>query len=291
MSIDSKRYRCQGADKIITVLNKLKTPQQAMSLPELLEEVNKNIPLRKNKLNYTNIRRLVRNVEYNEIDNNKLGSFQDKKDRKIWKYYVISSKNSSANSKAAKKKSEDKKVDIKSLNKKAVVNNSNKNSSLDSKSKKIESSNEESYYPEILKFLNRNNIFDGESFLFKVWGGKRINGKWQNPDLLGVNAISEGKQQKVISVEVKIDTKEDQILVGIAQCCIYRTFSDYVLFFCKIDGEKQRDLFNKVMNICIYYGIGLRINDENKYIVFPQKTGLDNSNISISRRLYEEFHK
>jgi hypothetical protein len=287
MSIDSKRYRCQGADKIIAVLNKLKTPQQAMSLPELLEEVNKNIPLRKNKLNYTNIRRLVRNVEGNEIDTHKLGQFQDKNNRNTIKYYVLNSKVIKKDSGRVSisgrvKKSDNKKQ--KNIQKTVLVS---KKSAIT----KTEKNDEKSHYPRILDFLKKNNNFNEESFLFKVWGEKRSNGKWQNPDLLGVNTRSEGNQHKVISVEVKIDTSETQILVGIAQCCIYRSFSEYVLFFCRIDQEKQRDLFDKVQSICNFYGIGLIVNDENKYTIFPKATVELNRYIQITRRLVEDFHK
>jgi len=290
MSIDPKRYRCQGADKIIEVLNKLKTPKQAMSLPELLEEVNRNIPLRKNKLNYTNIRRLVRNVENNEHDTEKLVFFQDKNDRNVFKYYVIPNKSKRGAVLPVSKKSGNKKNVLTEAQKKPVNTVTSSIGDVDTNSRAKKNMDEKSYYPGILSFLNRNNVFENESYFFKEWGDKRTNGKWQNPDLVGVNSKSEGNPHKVVTVEVKVNSSETEILVGIAQCCIYRTFSDYVLFFCRIESSRE-EILKKVISICGYYGIGLCLINENKYIVFPRQTEQNNRDKFISRRLYEDFHK
>lgn len=284
MSIDSKSYKCKGADKMIDVLNKHNTPQKALSLPELLEEVNKNIPQRKNKLNYTNVRRLVRNVEWNEHDKDKLGWFYDKNDRNVVKYYVISNKTLKSDLYKNKKDL------VKGVQKKTLNEISKKNSSSNTSNLVNQNLDEKSYYPKILSFLNKNNNFNNESFIFKIWGDKRTNGKWQNPDLVGINFKSEGNQYKIITVEVKIHNTENEILVGIAQCCIYRTFSDYVLFFCKIDSSRE-EILKKVISICDYYGIGLCLINENKYIVFPRQTEQINRDKFISRRLFENFHK
>lgn len=290
MSIDPKRYRCQGADKIIEVLNKLKTPQQAMSLPELLEEVNRNIPQRKNKLNYTNIRRLVRNVEYNEHDTDKLGFFQDENDRNVFKYYVIPNKSTRGAVLSESKKYGREKNVLTAAQKKPTNTVKSNSSDVNTNSRAKENMDEKSYYPGILSFLNRNNVFDNESYLFKEWGDKRTNGKWQNPDLVGVNSNSEGNPHKIVTVEVKVNSSETEILVGIAQCCIYRTFSDYVLFFCHIENSRE-EVLKKVISICDYYGIGLCLINENKYIVFPRQTEQNNRDKFTSRRLFEDFYK
>lgn len=264
MTLDSKKYRCAGAEKIIAILNACSSPEKALSLTELLEAVNKNERTKKDKLCYSNIRRLVRNVEKSD-EAHKLGY---EKYRNTVKYFVLN--------------------DQYLLDKEIGINKLNKIESNSLSKDTTTNNNEQSYYPEILNFLNKNNVIDNEIYDFKIWGERRSNGKWQNPDLVGSNISSEGNPHKLVSVEVKVNSSETEILVGIAQCCIYRTFSDYVLLFCFLDTNKNT-ISNKVINICEYYGIGLCLINEKKYTVPPRQNDRNNRDHTLFRKIYDEY--
>jgi hypothetical protein len=123
---------------------------------------------------------------------------------------------------------------------------------------------EKDLYPEVKEWLN-NYSLDGVNFRYMVNGGAIAygQGKFSNPDIIGINI--QGNHALVVSVEVKHKIDNESELIGFAQCCGYKLFSDYVFFFCYKPNTDARA--GRLMKMCQYYGIGLKFLDNDKIIV------------------------
>lgn len=122
---------------------------------------------------------------------------------------------------------------------------------------------EKDLYPEVKEWLN-NYKLDGIDFRYMIHGGAFLDkSKFSNPDIIGINI--QGNHALVVSVEVKNKIDNESELVGFAQCCSYKLFSDYVFFFCYKPNSDARAA--RLMKMCQYFGIGLKFLDSDKLIV------------------------
>lgn len=151
---------------------------------------------------------------------------------------------------------EDKKInEIKNKRKSNFVNN------------KTEKLLEKDLYPEVQGWLN-NCTLDGIQFKYVISGGAIIDrAKYSNPDIIGTNI--QGNSHLIVSVEVKNQLNNESELAGFAQCCSYKLFSDYVFLFCFKPTDEKR--VSRLINMCQFYGIGLKFLNDDKLILEPQK--------------------
>jgi len=122
---------------------------------------------------------------------------------------------------------------------------------------------EKDLYPDVQEWLN-NCPLDGVDFRYMITGGGFIDkSKYSNPDIIGTNI--QGNLSLVVSVEVKNKIDNESELVGFAQCCSYKLFSDYVFLFCYKPNSSDRA--GRLIKMCQFYGIGLKFLDDDKLIV------------------------
>jgi hypothetical protein len=151
-------------------------------------------------------------------------------------------------------------------------------------------SNEERHYEPTRKFLSSfplNNF----RYNYKIMGKKPLDGniKFSNPDLIGISKDKLLDSYHTVSVEVKDIIDKTNALVGFAQCCIYRTFSDYVIFACwKPSNDEQQALVDRLCNLCGFYGIGFWIINETNLRVAPKKNDTTGNTI-LKNKIISHF--
>jgi hypothetical protein len=117
---------------------------------------------------------------------------------------------------------------------------------------------EKSKYPEVKSILEshyQTKYNKDYVFIINPLGNET---KWGNPDLMG---IVRDFESPLISVEVKTDVS--QLLVGFAQCCAYKLFSDFVYYFC--EPPVSEDEKSRLIKLCNFYGIGLYFFSSKSY--------------------------
>lgn len=260
---DERVFNSKGSENIVAVIldsNKNK----ALCISDILNAVNYR---KKNRLNRSNVQRVFSNIEkYNkELLNCKVVVGI--------KYYWLE-----------KDKVPIFKTDIKLSSKK---NNSTKKKE---NSPKI-TDGEKRHYEPTRKFLSSfplNNL----KYEYKIMGDAPLdrNIKFSNPDLIGICKHPSLDSYHTVTVEVKDLIDKSSALTGFAQCCIYRTFSHYVIFACaKLVTEDQKFLLNRICDLCEYYGIGFWIIGESNFRTPPKKNEIA-GNSELKNKIISNFN-
>jgi hypothetical protein len=243
--IDERVLNSKGSDSIVEVLRGY-TKTTARSISEILDEVNYR---KRNRLNRGNVQRVITNLEkFN-------GPFVKHKTISGIKHYWLENDHSVMG--------------------KVVDSSGNRQITLTTE-KKIENNlkhDERRHYEPTRKFLSSfplNNF----KYDYKIMGDTPLdrNIKFSNPDLIGICKDNSLDSYHTVAVEVKDVIDKTNALVGFAQCCIYKTFSDYVIFACsKPETEEQQGLVNRLCSLCGFYGIGFWIINSANLLIAPKK--------------------
>lgn len=257
MLIDSKVNNSKGFDRVIDKLSN-SSSKKALSITQLLDSINRG---KKIKLNRSNVLRVVDNLKkYNpELIHCKIISGV--------KYYWLES--------------------LVGKHEKYSLNEVNKDVKKAFRDKI--KNNEHQYYGVTQEFLNKF-FFSALKFEYKIMGNTPLdrNVKFSNPDLIGICRTSVGAYQTA-SVEVKDIVDKTNVLTGFAQCCIYRTFSDFVVFACsKPQNEEQEILLNRICTLCNCYGVGVWVINETNLRIEPRKNDLI-LDIPLRNRIISQF--
>jgi hypothetical protein len=240
--------------KIIELLLDL-NEDNSLSAIEIFEEINKK---KKGKIySLASVSRCIKSLITNEPDKLKI--------RKIGRtsYYWITPLEIALNSKT------------KTTSKIDVSNNDSSKVSII----------EKDLYPEVQEWLNKLPL-DGLEFRYIVTGGGFIDkSKYSNPDIIGTNI--QGNRTLVVSVEVKALVNNESELTGFAQCCSYKLFSDYVFLFCYKPNSSDR--VGRLINMCQFYGIGLKFLDDDKLILEPEINQLKIGDANQKHKIIEKL--
>lgn len=97
-----------------------------------------------------------------------------------------------------------------------------------------------------------------------VLGGNRFGPRWGTPDVIGKNESGRTDiikhEPEIISAEIKIDTAA--LITAFGQACAYRLFSHKV--YIVIPKNSPEDDKLRVESLCLIFGIGLVLFDEDK---------------------------
>ena len=112
---------------------------------------------------------------------------------------------------------------------------------------------------------NKKNDYIGECTRAIPWGGNKSGGKWGTPDVVGIHRSEHAAyvklQDEIISAEIKISSKPDDLIIGFGQACAYRLFSHKVYLVVPKSGQNSR-----LKSLCHLSGIGLVYFDPTKEI-------------------------
>jgi hypothetical protein len=260
--IDERVLNSKGSDSIVEVLKGC-SKAKALSISAILDEVNYR---KRNRLNRANVQRVITNLEkFN-------ASFLKYKTISGIKHYWLENDHSVIG-----------KVVDSAVNRKITLNTG----------KKIENilkNDEKRHYEPTRKFLSSfplNNF----KYDYKIMGDTPLdrNIKFSNPDLIGICKDKSLDSYHTVAVEVKDVIDKTNALVGFAQCCIYRTFSNYVIFACtKPETEEQHSLVNRLCNLCSSYGIGFWIINASNLLVAPRKNEIS-GNSELNNKIIAHF--
>jgi hypothetical protein len=262
--IDERVMNSKGSVNIVEVL-KGANRNKACSVSEILESVNYR---KRNRLNRSNVLRVISNLEkYNsQILCCKIISGI--------KYYWLETNST-----------------LKEKNTPATANIITQTRILN-KSERDNKNDEKRHYEPTRKFLSSfplNNF----NYEYQIMGDTPLdkNIKFSNPDLIGVCKDKSLDSYHTVSVEVKDVIDKTNALVGFAQCCIYRTFSNYVIFACtKPKTDEQVSLVNRLCNLCSVYGIGFWIVNDANLLVAPKKNEIS-GNSELNNKIISHFLK
>ncbi len=260
--IDERVLNSKGSDSIVEVLRGC-SKTKALSISGILDEVNYR---KRNRLNRGNVHRVITNLEkfnapfvkYKTISGIKHYWLENDK-------FMIGMGNTLA------------------VNQKITLPNP----------KKVEQNlknDEKRHYEPTRKFLSSfplNNF----KYDYKIMGDTPLdrNIKFSNPDLIGICKDKSLDSYHTVAVEVKDVIDKTNALVGFAQCCIYRTFSNYVIFACtKPETEEQHTLVNRLCNLCSFYGIGFWIINGDNLIEAPRKNEIP-GNSELKNKIISHF--
>lgn len=260
---DERIFNSKGSDDIVAVLlgsNK----NDLRCISTILDLVNYR---KKNRLNRSNVQRVVSNIEkYNKQ------LLQCKVVSGVKYYWLEKNKVSKLRS------------NIDSPRKK------------NTSSKKKESGTnikdgEKRHYEPTRKFLSSfplNNL----KYEYKIMGDALLdkNIKFSNPDLIGICKHPSLDSYHTVTVEVKDLLDKSSALTGFAQCCIYRTFSHYVIFACsKPKTEDQKSLIDRICDLCEHYGIGFWIIGDSNLLKPPKKNEII-GNAILQNKIISQFN-
>lgn len=245
IEVDKRVLNSKGSADIVEILKNVGR-NKAYSISEILESVNY---YKRNKLNRSNIQRVISNLtKYNKQN---LGI----KTVSGVNYYWLGN-DLSANKTPLP-------ADVKSN-----VKDSNSN-----KIERVIKNDEKRHYEPTRKFLSSfplNNL----KYDYKIMGDTPLDGntKFSNPDLIGICKDKSLDSYHTVAVEVKDVIDKSNALIGFAQCCIYRTFSNYVIFACtQPETSDQVSLVNRLCDLCSFYGIGFWIINGDNLIEAPRR--------------------
>lgn len=103
----------------------------------------------------------------------------------------------------------------------------------------------------------------------KVLGGNRLGGRWNTPDVVGINKSQEFDPIKhateVISAEIKLQTDTQSLITAFGQACAYRLFSHRVYIVIPETSSPQD--IDRIESLCLIFGMGLVLfNPQNRSI-------------------------
>ncbi len=264
IEVDKRVLNSKGSVEIVEILRNTNR-NKAYSVSEILESVNY---YKRNKLNRSNIQRVISNLaKYNKQN---LGF----KSVSGIKYYWLEN---------------DRSVPATPL---PAVVKSNVKVSIPNQIERVIKNDEKRHYEPTRKFLSTfplNNL----KYDYKIMGDTPLDGntKFSNPDLIGICKDKSLDSYHTVAVEVKDVIDKSNALIGFAQCCIYRTFSNYVIFACtKPETEEQIGLVNRLCDLCKSYGIGFWIINEDNLLEAPRKNEIP-SNANLRNKIISHFLK
>ena len=260
--IDERVLNSKGSDSIVEVLRGC-SKTKALCISEILDEVNYR---KRNRLNRSNVQRVISNLE--KYNSQNLGC----KTVSGIKYYWLEN---------------DGVLKVKSTQSNVKSSDHILNSA---KVEKTGKNDEKRHYEPTKKFLSSfplNNF----KYDYKIMGDTPLdrNIKFSNPDLIGICKDKSLDSYHTVAVEVKDVIDKTNALVGFAQCCIYRTFSNYVIFACtKPETEEQHRLVNRLCDLCGFYGIGFWIISASNLLVAPRKNEIS-GNSELKNKIISHF--
>ena len=115
---------------------------------------------------------------------------------------------------------------------------------------------EEDFYPGFAEWL-KNEVQEVTEVI--PLGGKKFEGKWGTPDVIGIYKTGRldiiKQEPTIVSAEIKMGSSRDELITGFGQSCAYKLFSHKVYFVIP-DCAIKEDI-DRIESLCLILGLGL----------------------------------